>query len=161
MSCKVSGLTFRKMKLSDLPSIMSIERRAFPNPWSPSAFVAELTDNVYAHYTVAQRGKKVLAYGGMWLIVDEAHVTNIAVHPDHRGEGIGDALLTEMERVAVEKGIRAMTLEVRVSNTVAQNLYRKHGFYASGVRPKYYSDNQEDALIMWKELAGETSSGNC
>lgn len=156
---KVEGLTFRDMQLSDLPSVLQIERKAFPSPWSPAAFVAELKDNIYALYTVATLNDKIVAYGGMWLILDEAHVTNIAVHPDYQGKGIGDALLAEMEQRARSRGSRSMTLEVRVGNKVAQNLYRKHGFYCAGVRPEYYSDNQEDAYIMWKTLTDEDDSG--
>ncbi|GAC1431659.1 MAG: ribosomal protein S18-alanine N-acetyltransferase [Chloroflexota bacterium] len=90
-------------------------------------------------------------YAGLWLVMDEAHITTIAVRPEFRGRGFGELLLASMVEVALEIGGRWLTLEVRVSNEVAQNLYRKYGFRAAGVRHKYYSDNGEDAVIMWTE----------
>ncbi len=142
---------FADMELRHLPGVLDIERRSFPTPWSERAFVSELTQNAYAHYVVALRGSRVLGYAGMWLILDEAHVTNIAVHPAERGHGLGERVLSELERRAHEHGCRRMTLEVRPSNVVAQSLYRKHGFVQRGIRPGYYSDTKEDALIMWKD----------
>lgn len=145
------GIVVDTMTTADLAQVVEIERRSFPTPWSRYAFLSELTQNVYAHYVVARRGGRVLGYAGMWCILDEAHVTNIAVHPDHRGQGLGDRLLTALEERARARGVRRMTLEVRPSNTVAQALYRRHGFVARGRRRGYYSDTHEDALIMWKE----------
>lgn len=97
----------------------------------------------------------IIGYGGMWTIMDEAHVTNVAVRSAYRGRGFGELLLRELQQKALTYGSTAMTLEVRVSNEIAQNLYRKLGFKPSGLRPKYYTDNQEDALIMWADLSGE------
>jgi ribosomal-protein-alanine N-acetyltransferase len=91
----------------------------------------------------------IVGFAGLWLMVDEAHVTTIATHPDYRGHGIGELLLSSLIDVAFEIGARVVTLEVRVSNSVAQNLYRKYGFREAGIRKRYYSDNHEDALIMW------------
>lgn len=145
---------FREMTLDDLARVLEIEKGSFPTPWSQGAFISELKENRYAHYVVAEVDGTVTAYAGMWLILDEGHITNIAVHPDWRGRGIGDLLLTEMENRARARGMRAVTLEVRVSNDVAQNLYRKHHFMPTGIRKAYYTDNGEDALIMWKELDG-------
>lgn len=144
-------VSITEMQLSDLPAVMNIERQSFPTPWSERAFVSELTRNVYAHYIVARVDGEVAGYAGMWLILDEAHVTNIAVNPKWRGRGIGDRLLTELEHRARAHGCTRMTLEVRPSNDVAQALYRKHGFVARGIRPGYYSDTNEDAIIMWKD----------
>lgn len=93
----------------------------------------------------------VVGYAGMWIVLDEAHVTNVAVAPEHRGRDIGDRLLSELERRARLRGCLRMTLEVRPSNAVAIALYRKHGFVARGRRPGYYSDTHEDAIIMWKD----------
>ncbi len=145
------------MQLRHVAGVLDIERRSFHTPWSERAFVSELTQNAYAHYIVALRGARVVGYGGMWLVLDEAHVTNIAVHPDERGHGLGERLLSTLEARAAAHGCRRMTLEVRPSNTVAQNLYRKHAFVTRGRRPGYYTDTHEDALIMWKTLtpAGE------
>lgn len=148
-------LVFRLMRLPDIPQIVAIEQEAFTSPWTSEAFVNELTKNHFARYMVMAYGDEVIGYGGMWTIMDEAHITNIAVRADYRGRGLGERLLTELQRTAVMFGSERMTLEVRVSNEVAQRLYRKMGFEPSGIRPGYYSDNQEDALIMWAELEHE------
>jgi len=140
------------MQLSDIPAVLDIERRSFPTPWSQRAFESELRDNFCAHYLVARLGTEVVGYAGMWVILDEAHVTNIAVHPDYRGRRIGHRLLEALEERARELGAKYMTLEVRPSNVIAQELYRKHGFVVKGVRRGYYTDTNEDALIMWREL---------
>ncbi|WP_123041871.1 ribosomal protein S18-alanine N-acetyltransferase [Cohnella candidum] len=145
-------LVFRGMTLDDVGTIVQIERESFTAPWSEEAFRTELTQNHFARYMVLERDGAILGYGGMWLIVDEAHVTNIAIREPYRGQGLGELLLRELMRTASWLGAKRMTLEVRVSNNTAQSLYRKLGFYPSGLRPRYYSDNQEDALIMWAEL---------
>ncbi|MGH2486706.1 MAG: ribosomal protein S18-alanine N-acetyltransferase [Ktedonobacterales bacterium] len=93
----------------------------------------------------------IIAFAGLWLTPDEAHVTTIAVHPQYRGRGVGELMLSTLIRVAGDMGARMVTLEVRVSNYVAQSLYRKYGFHDAGVRRRYYSDNHEDALIMWTD----------
>jgi ribosomal-protein-alanine N-acetyltransferase len=149
-------LVFRSMTLGDVGTIVRIEHESFTSPWSEEAFRTELTQNLFARYMVMERDGIVLGYGGMWIIVDEAHVTNIAVDEPYRGRGLGERLLREMMRSAVWLGARRMTLEVRVSNETAQSLYRKLGFEPSGLRPGYYSDNREDALIMWAELVTGT-----
>ncbi|WP_020618787.1 ribosomal protein S18-alanine N-acetyltransferase [Paenibacillus daejeonensis] len=146
------SLVFRAMRLEDVPSICQIEQEAFTSPWTAEAFINELTNNHFARYMVMMLDEDVIGYGGMWTIMDEAHITNIAVRHDYRGRGFGERLLLELQRTAVFFGMNRMTLEVRVSNEQAQRLYRKLGFTPSGVRPGYYSDNNEDALIMWAEL---------
>jgi ribosomal-protein-alanine N-acetyltransferase len=93
----------------------------------------------------------IVGFAGLWLMVDEAHVTTIATHPDYRHRGLGELLLTALIDIAYDIGARQVTLEARVSNTIAQNLYRKYGFREAGIRRRYYSDNQEDALIMWTD----------
>ncbi|HZO73774.1 MAG TPA: ribosomal protein S18-alanine N-acetyltransferase [Ktedonobacteraceae bacterium] len=93
----------------------------------------------------------MIGFAGLWLMVDEAHITTIAIHPDYRRKGLGELLLLSLIDIAYTIGAKWVTLEVRVSNYTAQNLYRKYGFHESGVRHRYYSDNQEDALIMWTE----------
>ncbi|MBW7460084.1 ribosomal protein S18-alanine N-acetyltransferase [Paenibacillus sepulcri] len=145
-------LVFRVMTLSDIPDIVEIEQEAFTCPWSKEAFVNEITNNHFARYMVMVYEQKVIGYGGMWTIMDEAHVTNIAVREGYRGLGLGERLLREIMKTAVFFGTNRMTLEVRVSNEIAQGLYSKLGFEPSGLRPNYYSDNMEDALIMWAEL---------
>lgn len=142
---------FADMEVRHLGAVLEIERRSFPTPWSERAFVSELTQNAYAHYLVALEGSRVVGYAGMWLILDEAHITNIAIHPAERGRGLGDLVLTELERRAAAHGCRRTTLEVRPSNANARALYAKHGYVARGRRPGYYSDTHEDAIIMWKD----------
>jgi ribosomal-protein-alanine N-acetyltransferase len=148
------NLRFRKMTTDDIETIARIERESFASPWSADAFRMELTQNHFANYMVMELDGNTIGYGGMWLIVDEAHVTNIAVREPYRGKGYGERLLRELMRTAAWRGAVRMTLEVRVTNHVAQSLYRKLGFYDAGIRPRYYTDNQEDALIMWAELGG-------
>lgn len=130
-----------------LDAITEIENQSFSHPWSRFAFERELENSV-ADYTVAVLDGEVVAYGGMWHILDEGHITNIAVRQDMRRKGIGDALVANMLQKGREKGIGAFTLEVRVSNTGAQALYKKHGFESVGIRKKYYPDG-EDAMIFW------------
>ncbi len=142
------------MDLRHITAVVDIERRSFPTPWSERAFLSELTQNAYAHYLVALSGERVIGYAGMWLILDEAHVTNIAVHPNYRGQQVGELLLSALEQRAFDHGCHRMTLEVRPSNPVAQKLYRKHGFAPRGLRPGYYTDTHEDAIIMWKDDLG-------
>ncbi len=149
------GLCFRLMQLNDIPSIVELERQAFTLPWTAKAFRNELTQNHFAKYMVMEWNGQIIGYGGMWFIVDEAHITNIAVRPEYRGRKLGARLLKEMMKTASFVGMKKMTLEVRVSNHVAQNLYQKFGFSQAGVRPRYYSDNNEDALIMWADIPVE------
>ncbi|MBO7747402.1 ribosomal protein S18-alanine N-acetyltransferase [Paenibacillus sp. MWE-103] len=145
-------LVFRSMTLDDVPTIAAIEEESFATPWTKDAFVNELTNNHFARYMVMDYEGAAIGYAGMWTIMDEAHVTNVAVREAYRGQGLGELLMTELMRTAVLFGARRMTLEVRVSNSVARRLYAKLGFEPSGIRPGYYSDNMEDALIMWAEL---------
>lgn len=152
MNLKAAILDFRAMTLADIDDIVAIEQEAFTSPWTADAFRNELTNNMFAKYLVMERNGEIIGYGGMWIIMDEAHVTNIAVRRDCRGQGLGARLLEELQRTAAFFGAVKMTLEVRVTNEIAQRLYRKYGFEPSGIRPRYYSDNDEDALIMWAEL---------
>jgi len=145
----VEGLEFTEMTLKDLDNVLAIEHLSFPTPWSRRSFVSELTENIYAHYVVVKQEGKVVAYSGMWVIVDEAHITNIAVHPHYRRRGIGEMLMKEMLERAKSHGALRMTLEVRVSNKTAQDLYIRLGFIATGIRRGYYSDTGEDATVMW------------
>lgn len=142
---------FEEMRLEHLSQVMEIEKASFPSPWSRYSFVNEVMKNSFAYYIVAVSDKNVVGYAGMWLILDEAHITSVAVHPHHRGNGIGRALMQEMVRRAAMMGINKMTLEVRPSNTAARHLYATLGFIERGVRKGYYADTREDAIIMWKD----------
>ncbi len=138
------------MQLSDLDDVMEIEKVCYPTPWSRRAFVGELTENVYAYYLVAHAGTQLLGYAGMWVILDEAHVTNVSVHPEWRRMGLGRRLVHELIVRAHDLGATRMTLEVRPSNDGARKLYAQAGFVERGLRKGYYADTHEDAIIMWK-----------
>jgi len=153
-------LIFRKMTLDDIPCILQIELDAFETPWTEEAFRNELTNNLFAQYMVMQYKDEIIGYAGMWIIIDEAHITNIAILTPYRGIGLGKKLIYEIQRTAQFLGAQKMTLEVRVSNMRAQSLYRKFGFEDAGIRPRYYSDNNEDALIMWAELQQSVNGVN-
>jgi ribosomal-protein-alanine N-acetyltransferase len=139
----------RRACSADIDSLFDIEVKSFTTPWSRTAFEAEMQDNDLACYLVVEEAGKVVAYAGMWLIVDEAHITNVAVLTDYRGKGVGQILMQSMIQAAKERGAVSMTLEVRPSNHAALHLYTKLGFVQRGIRRHYYTDNKEDALIMW------------
>lgn len=136
----------------DVDAVLKVENEAFTTPWSRAAFEAETSDNELAYYLVVDVGGVIAGYAGMWLIIDEAHVTNIALAAAYRGAGLGEKLVRALMELARERGAVSMTLEVRVSNVKAQALYTKLGFVSRGKRRNYYTDNREDALIMWCEL---------
>lgn len=139
------------MRMADLPEVEAIERASFTTPWPPNAYRSELSENRLASYLVAWIGDRVVGYAGMWLMVDEAHITTFAVHPSWRRRRIGERLLLAMLDLAATRRAREATLEVRVSNLAARRLYEKYGFRPVGVRPRYYSDDGEDALVMTTE----------
>jgi ribosomal-protein-alanine N-acetyltransferase len=136
------------MRLEDVPAVHEIEKLSFRTPWPAHAFEQELRGNRLARYVVARAGDAVVGFAGVWLMVDDAHVTTFGVHPDWRRQGIGRQLLLNLYELSVALGARQMTLEVRVSNTGAQALYRSFGFEIVGRRPHYYTDDGEDALVM-------------
>lgn len=140
------------MTVDDLDDVMEVEVNSFTVPWSREAFFNELTKNQFAQYLVVEVDQKVVGYCGVWIIVDEAHITNIALLPEYRGMKLGEALMAKVMELAREMGALRMTLEVRVSNNRAQNLYRKFGFEEGAIRKQYYTDNMEDALVMWVNL---------
>lgn len=136
------------MRVSDLPAVHSIERASFDSPWPADAYRSELETNRLAQYLVVRVGDEIAGYGGMWLMVDEAHIITFAIHSLWRRQHIGDRLLLALLDVAIDAGAHEATLEVRLSNLPARRLYEKFGFRPVGLRPRYYSDNGEDALIM-------------
>ncbi len=139
----------RRMLESDLDRVLEIEIACFPRPWSRESFMSELK-NLCARYVVLVEDGVIAGFGGMWIIVDEAHVNNIAVHPGYQGKGYGRRILREMMRAAYHAAEAIqMTLEVRVTNVKAINLYTSLGFEVAGRRKNYYEDNGEDAYIMW------------
>lgn len=146
----MSESVVRYMTAEDICDVSQIENLCFAIPWSKNAFLLEIAENRCARYFVATKGQRCIAYGGMWLMLDEAHITNIAVHPDFRGLGLGKEILTALINEAKSNGSDKITLEVKVSNSVAINLYQGMGFISAGTRKGYYADTNEDALIMWK-----------
>lgn len=137
------------MTVDDLDEVMEVELKSFTVPWSKEAFFNELTKNQFAHYLIVEVDQRVVGYCGVWIIIDEAHITNIALLPEYRGMKLGEALMAKVMEQAREMGALRMTLEVRVSNERAQNLYRKFGFEEGAIRKQYYTDNMEDAIVMW------------
>ncbi len=146
-----SNLIIEMMTSKDIDGVFEVEKNCFEHHWSKELFKKELI-NENARYLVAKLGGKIVGYVGIWLILDEGHITNVAVHNDYRGQKIGDKLVQALVNLCKENNINSMTLEVRVSNIVAQNLYKKYGFKLAGIRKEYYSDNKEDAMIMWNDI---------
>ncbi len=149
MSSDGETLTIERMTEAHLPEVMPIERAVFMPGWSEETFRSDLR-NPAALYLILKLNGKIVAYAGMWVVVDEAHITNVAVLPDYRGRAFAKRLIHRLLSLARERGCVKATLEVRVSNTAAQKLYEKFGFRPVATRAKYY-DNVEDALIMWLE----------
>jgi ribosomal-protein-alanine N-acetyltransferase len=141
-------LVIEPMRLEDLDEVQRIESASFTTPWPENAYRSELMTNRLASYLVARLDGRIVAYGGMWLMVDEAHITTFAVHPGWRRQRVGERLLLAFLDLARDRHAREATLEVRLSNLAARRLYEKYGFRPVGLRPRYYSDNNEDALIM-------------
>jgi [ribosomal protein S18]-alanine N-acetyltransferase len=144
-------LVIEPMRLADLPAVHAIEQASFTTPWPPHAYRSELESNRLATYLVARVGETVVGYAGMWIMVDEAHITTFAIHPGWRRRKIGERLLLSLLDLAVDRRAREATLEVRLSNLPARRLYEKYGFRPVGLRPNYYSDDREDALVMTTE----------
>lgn len=140
-----------EMKLDDIDAVQEVERASFPVPWPANAFKHELTQNKNAHYIIAKEGDHIVGYAGLWLSLDEAHITTFAVLPDYRRRKIGERMLLSLFDRAEKLGAEWLTLEVRASNLPAQRLYEKYGFRPAGIRRRYYSDNNEDAIIMWTD----------
>lgn len=148
MAIIIDPVSIEPMRKADVPAISQIERRCYPTPWHENAYYTELT-NRCACYLVARLDGAVIGYAGMWVIMDEAHITTVAVDPPYRGRKIGERLLLNLLEEAIRMGASRATLEVRENNRVAQSLYRKYGFYETAIRKNYYTDNQENAVVMW------------
>ena len=144
-------LEVTRMRRRHLKGVMSIERQVYPRPWSPNLFLSEMSELRNRAYLVAKAGKEVVGYAGLMCYGDEAHVTTIAVDPDHQRRKIGTRPLYELIEEAIRMGARAVSLEVRWSNTGAQDLYAKFGFRPVGKRKNYYQETNEDALVMWAD----------
>ena len=142
-------LDISRMVADDIPEVLAIEALSFQSAWPTNAFVNELRDNKLAYYFVGRLDGRIVGYGGIWVILEDSHVTTIAVHPDMRGQRLGEEMLVHLLDEAIERAASWITLEVRETNEVAQKLYRKYGFTVVSTRRGYYSDNNESALVMW------------
>jgi ribosomal-protein-alanine N-acetyltransferase len=130
--------------------VTQIDKLSFTIPWSRESFLRELENNNNANYIVLFKDDILIAYAGIWLILDEGHITNVAVHPNYRMQGAGTCLMNSLIEICHNNNITSMTLEVRKSNVEALKLYKKYNFAQEGLRKFYYADNNEDAIIMWK-----------
>ena len=143
-------LIVRQAEERDIKPMAEMDILCFSAPWSEESFAQEIRENRMAFYIVAEIDGRMAGYAGLWCIVDEGHITNVAVHPDFRRRGVGEALISVLLDHTIKNGILSHTLEVRVSNTPAISLYSKFGFDPAGLRKNYYEDNGEDAIIMWR-----------
>lgn len=150
-------VTVGEMRPGDIHAVHEIERLSFRTPWPAHAFEQEIRRNSLARYLVARAGERVVAFAGVWMMADEAHITTFSVHPDWRRRGIGRQLLVSLADLSHALRASRMTLEVRAGNTAAQALYRSFGFADAGTRPRYYTDDGEDALIMTTPELGSPS----
>ncbi len=141
-------IAIARMQPEDIEQVVELDSKCFPVPWSAGAYNTEVR-NPSAYYVVARAGGKIVGYAGMWLIMDEAHITTIGVDPEFRGRKVGERILVNLLEEAIHRGARRATLEVRRTNAVAQNLYHKYDFHTVAIRRAYYTDNNEDALVMW------------
>lgn len=144
----MTDVTVERMNSFNILGVKEISDLSFSSPWSLLSMEKELI-NKNAIYIVVKLGSKVVAFGGMWIIFDEGHITNIAVHPDFRRNNFGDIVVENLIKIAKDKNMASLTLEVRSSNIVAINLYKKHNFSVEGIRKNYYQSPREDGYIMW------------
>lgn len=141
-------MTVDLMKEEDIDGVLDVSSLSFSVSWSKDSYIQEL-NNPIAKYFVAKAGNKIIGFAGTWIILDEAHITNIGVHPDYRKQGVASKLLEELLFFCKKASCTAFTLEVRSSNEAAKALYGKYNFKQDGIRKGYYEDNKEDAIIMW------------
>ncbi|MBD1383158.1 ribosomal protein S18-alanine N-acetyltransferase [Metabacillus arenae] len=147
------SIIIRLMTMADIDKVYEIEKHSFSTPWTRESFYNEISYNNFATYLVIEYNNEIAGYCGLWVIFDDAQITNIAISPEFRGRGLGETLLGAAIEGAKKLGANRLSLEVRMSNTIAQALYKKHGFQSGGIRKNYYTDNQEDALLMWVKLS--------
>ncbi len=138
------------MQEEHIEGVLAVEEASFSIPWSRKDFEREIKENKMAIYFVAMDEDKIVGYAGMWHVVTEGHITNVAVLYEYRRQGIGELLMQNLELMAKEREMIGITLEVRINNEPAQRLYHKYGFRPEGIRKNYYADTHEDAVIMWK-----------
>ncbi|MBP1971669.1 ribosomal-protein-alanine N-acetyltransferase [Virgibacillus natechei] len=148
----MAELVIRKMELHDIEQVMEVEVATFTSPWPSSIFYQEIKENEHAHYIVVELDEIIIGYAGIWIVYDDAQITNIAITPKYRGQNFGQKLFQYIMQQAIKMGVARLSLEVRKSNVIAQKMYRKFGLIPGGIRKNYYADDQEDALVMWVNL---------
>ncbi|MBU4046962.1 ribosomal protein S18-alanine N-acetyltransferase [bacterium] len=148
-----TGIVIRSMEIDDLKKVLEIEKQSFPVPWTYDLFFSELTRNRYARYFVLEKDKRIIGYLGFWLMRDNIHITNIAIAEKFQRRGYGGKLLKFVEEEAIVHKIKKISLEVRRSNCIAQDMYRKYGYKVMRVLRNYYQEEKEDALVMEKKLS--------
>jgi len=141
------------MEIDDLKKILELEKQSFPVPWTYDLFFSELTRNRYARYFVLEKDKEIIGYFGFWHKEASFHITNIAITEKFRRKGYGRKLLKFVDKIAASSKIKKISLEVRRSNCIAQDIYRKYGYKVIRVLKNYYQEEKEDALVMEKELS--------
>lgn len=145
-------IQIKKMEKSDIESVIELEKQAYGNHhWSKDSFLSELSNELAKYYKACDLDGNLIGYAGIWQILEEVHLTTIAISPEYRRKHVGEALLQKIIDNCYNNMVKYITLEVRVSNTPAIGLYEKYGFKSFGTRKGYYQDNNEDALIMWTE----------
>lgn len=145
----------RSMVIEDLESVCTIENEAFSHPWTIDDFLSELNSNPYANYFIMEEDEQIIAYVGLWIIFEKAQITTIAVKSNYRGLKYSKVLMIFVDNLCIKNNVDQISLEVRVSNIKAINLYEGFGFKKSGIRKDYYQDNHEDAYLMVKDYKGE------
>jgi len=145
------SILISSMTIDDIEEILIIENLCFALPWSYDSFYNEIQSNKFAHYHVIWFNNRIAGYIGLWHVIDEGHITNIAIHPEFRCRGLACKLIEYTLDFCRESNISSLTLEVRKNNIPALNLYKKYGFVEEGIRKEYYADNKEDAIIMWNK----------
>lgn len=143
-------ISIRPANVNDIEAIAELEIACFSSPWPLEVIYEDLAIHKNLYFLVV-KDELPVGYAGMWMILDEAHINNVCIHPDYQGRGYGNVLVDFVIHEAYRQGADSITLEVRASNSRAKQLYSKFGFEVEGVRKRYYSDNGEDALIMWKQ----------
>ncbi|MEW6097440.1 MAG: ribosomal protein S18-alanine N-acetyltransferase [bacterium] len=142
-------ITILPMKEEDINQVLEIENLSFLDPWTKRMYLSEIRERNDSYFITAKLEDRIIGYGGFWLVVDEAHLVNLAVHPDFRCQGIGTQIMQYLLNLAKQLGAKRATLEVRASNVIAQKFYANFGFTTIALRKKYYSDTKEDAAVMW------------
>lgn len=155
-SVERSVATLRPMIVEDAVAAASIEQASFEQGWTPAAFRRELTENRVARYVVADAGEEIVAFAGLWVVLDEGHIVTVAVHPRWRRRGLGQLMVHALTAIALEHGLDSLTLECRPSNEAALSLYQKYGFYEVGRRKRYYADGEDALILMTESLASDT-----